>query len=431
MCAAFRYPSLEALYSRCPALPLRGDTAILAKPVTVANRTIKNAIAIQPMEGCDGTIDGSPTDWTLRRYRRFSAGGAGLLWAEAISVVPEGRANPCQLMITPQNVDEFKRLVDAVREEALQRNEQPPVFIAQLTHSGRFSRPEKEKAPIRAWTSSVLDAHQGLPESYPVASDAYLASLPERFAAATRLARSAGFDGVDVKACHLYLFSELLSAYDRPGRYGGSLMNRTRLFFEAVDAAASELSGGIMASRINVFDAAASPWGANQQGEMDVTEPEWMSRQLCAKGVSLLNITMGTPYYNPHINRPYTTGGYQPPEDPLEGVARLLRGCAVIQKAVPDAACLATGFSYLRQFAPAIAAGMAQRGEARLFGFGRAAFAYPDLARDIVEKGGMAREKCCVTCSICTKIMRQDTGRPGCPVRDTDWYLPEYRRVMR
>ena len=60
----------------------------------------------------------------------------------------------------------------------------------------------------------------------------------------------------------------------------------------------------------------------------------------------------------------------------------------------------------------------------------RGSFAYPDFARDIIEKGEMIPNKCCVTCGVCTKIMRQPTGRPGCPVRDTAWYQPEYQRVL-
>lgn len=430
MCAAFRYGNLNELYAACPELPGMGDVSVLAKPVEGEGFVCKNAIAIQPMEGCDGTIGGSPDEWTYRRYRRFAAGGAGLVWAEAISVVPEGRANPRQLMLTEDNLDDFRRLTDAMREEAAKNGEEPPVMIAQLTHSGRWSRPVKDNAPIRMWTSPVLDAHQKLPEDYPIVTDEYLASLPEKFAASTNLARRAGFDGVDVKACHLYLYSEMLGAFDRPGPYGGSFENRTRLFLESIEAARSEIAGGVLASRVNLYDGTAANWGVGENLSLDLTEPLMLLDKMWEKGVKLFNITMGTPYYNPHVNRPYCNGGYVPPEDPLAGVARLLEGCAQAQKRLPKAVVLATGLSYLREYAPEIAAGMAQRGEAKLFGFGRGAFAYPDLAHDICQKGKMEHDKCCVTCSLCTKIMRAG-GRPGCPVKDTEWYLPEYRRVIK
>ena len=91
--------------------------------------------------------------------------------------------------------------------------------------------------------------------------------------------------------------------------------------------------------------------------------------------------------------------------------------------------CLATGFSYLRQFAPEIAAGLIEQGGAQVIAFGRGGFAYPDFARDILSGEGMQAKKCCVTCGLCTKIMRAG-GRPGCPVRDGERYLPEYRRVL-
>ena len=136
------------------------------------------------------------------------------------------------------------------------------------------------------------------------------------------------------------------------------------------------------------------------------------------------------PYYNPHVNRPYATGGYETQECAVEGVARLLDGCRQAQARAPQAVCVATGLSYLRQFAPQVAAGLMEEGGARVVGFGREAFAYPDFARDILEKGEMTASKCCVTCGLCTRIMRAG-GRPGCPVRDAEFYLPELRRVVK
>ncbi|HUU12820.1 MAG TPA: flavin oxidoreductase/NADH oxidase, partial [Terriglobia bacterium] len=74
----------------------------LARPVEIAGEGSKawrigNSLAIHPMEGCDGELDGRPGELTIRRYRRFGAGGAKLIWFEACAVAPEGRANPRQL----------------------------------------------------------------------------------------------------------------------------------------------------------------------------------------------------------------------------------------------------------------------------------------------------------------------------------------------
>ncbi len=420
------YDSLEGPY----ALPPQGDVAVLARPVQGKSFTLKNAMAVQPMEGCDGTTSGAPTDWTVRRYRRFAAGGAGLLWMEAVSVEPDARANPNQLMITEDNAEAFRSLLAEARRAADEAGLSRPKIIAQLTHSGRWSRPYNEKRPIRTWKSAVLDAHQGLPEDYPIITDEELEALPEKFGRATKLCMQAGFDGVDVKACHLYLMSELLGGFDRPGPYGGSYENRVKIYLDCVDAARAEIGGGILAARINLYDGAAGPWGVGENLGLALDEPLRLVRDLAAHGIELFNITMGTPYYNPHVNRPYARGGYEQPENPVDGVARLLYGCAQAQKTVPDAVCVATGFSYLRQYGPAIAAGLIAAGGAKCAGWGRGSFAYPDFARDIIEKGAMAPDKCCLGCGVCTRIMRQPTGRPGCPVRDNAWYGPEYHRVL-
>lgn len=399
------------------------DVSILAAPVSGKGFSLKNAMIVQPMEGCDGTIDGAPGEYTYRRYRRFADGGAGLLWAEAISVVQEGRANPRQLMLTEKNLDAYKRLTDIAHEKGAK-------IIAQLTHSGRWSRPVDKNTPIRATYNKLLDERQGLSDDYPIVTDEYLDALPEAFEKSTRLAMEAGFDGVDVKACHLYLYSELLGAFEREGKYGGSYENRTRLLKDSVIAAKSAIGNGILASRFNMYDGIAGPWGVGENLSVDLTEPLHLVRELEEMGVTLMNITMGTPYYNPHVNRPYATGGYKPDEAPLKGVKRLLDGADEAQKAAPSALCVATGYSYIGENAPFVAADRIKKGGAKLAGFGRMTFAYPDFANDIINKGKMEHEKCCITCSLCTKIMRAG-GVVGCPVRDQEIYLAELRRVTK
>lgn len=433
MAYGFPFQTMQDLYDALDGaefqLPAPGSVETLKKPVQGDGFVLKNPMLIQPMEGCDADATGAPTDWTLRRYRRFAQGGAGVVWVEAISVLAKGRANPAQLMITEDNVDSFKNLVDEIRRAAEESGLERPKVIAQLTHSGRWSRPESEKTPIRAWRSPTLDPHQQLPEDWPIITDAELEALPALFGKSTRLCRAAGFDGVDVKACHLYLMSELLGAVDRPAPYGGSYENRTSIYFRCVDAARAEIAGGILAARVNLYDGQAGNWGVGEGLSMDLREPLRLVKDLEARGVRLLNVTMGTPYFNPHVNRPYARGGYEAPENPVLGVARLLYGCRRAQEIAPNVVCVATGMSYLRHFAPEIAAGLIEQGGAKAVGWGRGGFAYPDFARDVVQNGRMEEKKCCVTCGVCTKIMRAG-GRPGCPVRDTEWYYPEFKRVL-
>ncbi len=455
----FKYKTLDELKEACALLDLKLDFSdnirILAQKVRIGcsgqdkdhrqeqgqwyrqgqgheqsqgSRVLPNSLAYNPMEGCDGLTDGSPGELTFRRYERLAAGGAGLIWLEAVAVVPEGRSNPRHLWINKGNVSEFERLASVIRETAyaLYGRENEPAIIMQLTHAGRYSRPLGRPEPIIAAHNPYLDAAQKLdPDLTPVTDD-YIEMIEDKFAEAALLARKAGFDGVDVKACHRYLASELLSAFDREGYYGGSFEGRTRFLLNTIDKIKEALgSNMIVTTRLNVYDGIHWPygWGTDREDhtQCDLSEPLKLAGLLCESGVGLMNVTMGNPYYNPHINRPYDKGSYIPPEHPLTGVARLMRGAAKIQKAYPDMAVVGSGYTWLRNFAQYLAAGSIEKGYARIAGFGRQAFAYPDFARDIIYGGGMKKDKCCICCGKCTEIMRGG-GTTGCAVRDAAVY---------
>ena len=164
-----------------------------------------------------------PVTLTYRRYERFARGGAGLLWFEATAVVEEGRANPRQLYICEENKDELKRLLDRSIEAAQQEYGQgyKPYTVVQLTHSGRYSKPEGKPAPIIVTRNPYLG--RNLPEDYPLITDDELKKLEDKFVEAACMARDIGFDAVDLKACHVYLNSEHLSAFTREGEYGAAL----------------------------------------------------------------------------------------------------------------------------------------------------------------------------------------------------------------
>ncbi len=413
-------------------LPFSENTEILSKPLFINNKTVKNRLACQAMEGCDGNPDGTPGELTLRRYDRFSRGGAGLIWYEATAVMPEGKANPRQLHINMNNIDAFSRQVEAIKEAALKENGFEPVVIMQATHSGRYSKPEGSPAPLIAYNNPIFEKDNPI-SSERIVTDDYIDRVKEALISASVLAEKAGFDGVDIKACHRYLNSELLSAYERPGKYGGSFENRTRLLRESI-LGAIEVTGKdfIVSSRMNVYDGFPYPYGfgvrENAGIDFDISEPAQLIKILYSYGVRILNITMGNPYFNPHVNRPFAKGGYEHPEHPLEGVARMLKGIADIKREVPKMALIASAFSYLGVAAPFVAAGFI---EAELFdmaGFGRTIFAYPDFAKDILTTGGMDKNKICICCSKCTEIMRTPGGTPGCVIRDRDVYVPIYKK---
>ncbi len=415
-------------------LPFAQDTSILKTPLVVGTEVIPNRLACQAMEGCDGTPGGSPDELTIRRYDRFAKGGAGVIWFEATAVLPEGRANPRQLYIHEGNLDDFKREVERIKETAMKENGYEPVVIMQATHSGRYSKPEGKPAPLIAYNNPIFEKDNPI-SADRIVSDDYLDLVKEKLVEGAVLAEKAGFDGVDIKACHRYLNSELLSAYNRPGRYGGSLENRTRLLREGI-AGAMERCGKdfLVSSRMNVYDGFPYPngFGVKTDGSLDFdpTEPVWLLEQLRDQGVKLLNITMGNPYFNPHVNRPFALGGYTAEEHPLEGVARMLQGIAALKQAVPEIKLISSALSYLGVAAPHVAAAFVEQGGFDMGGFGRTIFAYPDFARDILNSGVMNKDKICICCSKCTEIMRSPGGTPGCVIRDKEIYLPLHQKLV-
>lgn len=423
------------------------DVSILARPVPFGPLTIPNSLAVHPMEGCDGDAQGRPDDLTVRRYERFAAGGAGLIWAEAIAVVEEARANPRQLWLHQGSKEAFKAMVRRARDKAALANgsSHRPVIVAQLTHSGRYSKPgpvprplipqrDPYRDPMAPQPKPDTNRKSRLPDDYPIVTDEYLDRLQDAYVEAARIAYEAGFDAVDVKSCHGYLINELFACHNRPGKYGGSFENRTRFFLNVVDRIREELGDKIqVVTRMGIYDAIPYPcgWGVDKDDytKPDLTEPMKLIALLQERGVKLMDITIANPYYNPHIGRPFNepiVGGYSEPEHPLAGVARLVDITGRVQKQFPDIAFVGTGYSWLRTLFANVGAANKSKGLVTLVGAGRMGFAYPDFARDILHEGRMRPERVCVGCSACTQIMR-DGGRAGCVVRDNEVYGPIFK----
>jgi len=416
---------------------LSDDLSPLQKPVRIGDLTAPNALAALPMEGCDSLPDGSPSELVERRYKRFEGGGAGLLWWEACAVVEEGKANDLQMTLTRQNAGRFAALLANANGEAARRNgaDHRPVNVLQLTHSGRYSRPHGHRMiPFAPQRDPLLDPRVGLGPGAPLVSDAYLDDMIGRYALCAKLAMEAGFDGVDIKACHRYLISELLAGHTRQGKYGGNFDNRTRFLLDVIGAVRRETgSRFLIACRFNAFDAHPYPYGFGGDREdmwrFDPAEPAALTRLLVKNGVGLLSNSAGNPYYiYPQVTRPFdlaSAGVPLPEEHPLESVARLLGLTRSIQKEAGDVPVVGSGYSWLRQFIPCVGAASIASGGCAFVGLGRSSFAYPDAPRDIWRGGTMDPQKCCVSCSRCTQIMR-DHGRTGCVIRDAQVYGPLY-----
>jgi NADPH2 dehydrogenase len=467
----FTYRSLEEIKADVERFGLdisfEEGTESVSRPVQIGPLRAGNSLGIHPMEGCDGTLDGRPDELTFRRWERFGRGGAKLIWGEATAVVPEGRMNPRQLLLSVSNRDSFARLLERTRQvhrEEYGKDDDLLVGL-QLTHSGRYSF----QGPILAYHNPLVDRITYLnkksgtliPSDYPVASDEYLERLEDRFASAAKLAFDIGFDFVDMKQCHTYLLSELLGATTRQGKYGGSFENRTRFARNVIRKIRDTVGPKpLLASRINVFDGVpfyldpeskeGKPYpfpipyrfggfGIDIHNPLreDLREPKLLVRMLVDEGVQLVNITMGSPYYNMHYGRPFERApidGYESPEHPLFGVDRHFRFTEEIQKAFPDLAVVGTGYSWLREYMLPAAESNLRRKRVTIVAVGRGGIAYPDYARDALTKGSLERTKVCLAVSYCTALMRakdNELGQypTGCVPRDP-FFAPIYKETL-
>ena len=408
-------------------MPLAADASVLAEAVPVGTAMAANRFAVHPMEGFDAEPDGGPGPLAFRRYERYASGGSAVIWFEATAVVPEGRSNPRQLCLCEGNVAGFGRLAARTRATARERCGHEPILILQLTHSGRYSRPDGAPSPVIAHHSAALDARHGLPPDHPLITDDALDRLPRRFADAARLAAKAGFDGVDVKSCHGYLVSELLASFTRSGRYGGPFENRTRFLLDTLRRIREEAPGVFATTRMSAFDGIAYPFGFGvdpaDPSMPDLREPAALAAAL-APDVPILNVSIGNPYFNPHLGRPFdrpARGTPLPEEHPLESIVRFQRITRAVQLAAPRVPVIASGYAWLRHLVPYAAAAAIRSGGAAFIGQGRGAFAYPDSPRDVLRTGRMDEAKCCIACSACTDLMRRGE-MTGCVVRDREVY---------
>jgi NADPH2 dehydrogenase len=466
----------------CDAAILKGAESPLARSiegVPINGKALFNRWVIHPMEGWDADSSGRPTEDVHRRWRRFGESGACLIFGgEAMAVRPDGRANPNQLILSKVNTGELAALREGLvkAHHARHGTEQTPIVGFQLTHSGRFCRPNDKKRfePRVGFRHPILDARFGITRDDQVFTDGELDDLIGDFVSAARVAREAGADFVDLKHCHGYLLHELLGAHTRPGRYGGSFENRTRMVREIVGGIRADGNSIDLGVRLSAFDlvpfipdATLSQPGRPGPGvpaphehclpyryafgvavdrptEYDLDEPRRFVDLCASLGIKLLNLSAGSPYYNPHIQRPASyppSDGYQPPEDPLMGVARQLGATRLLREhlhrsastspmpAGPPPVVIGTGYSYLQEFLPHVAQAAVRQGWTDMVGIGRMVLSYPELPVDVLKRGELLPRLICRTFSDCTTAPRN--GLPsGCyPLDEAYKKRPEAKQL--
>jgi NADPH2 dehydrogenase len=412
-----------------------GEASPLAQTYRVHDKTLGNRFAILPMEGWDAEPDGKPNDLVRRRWQHFGQSGAKLIWGcEAVAVRHDGRANPNQLVINAETVgllaDLRTTLVNAHYD--LYGTDADLLIGLQLTHSGRFARPNADKRlmPQILYHHPLLDKKFHLADDYPLMSDAEIDDLIAEFVRAAVQTQQAGFEFVDIKHCHGYLGHEFLSAVDRPGKYGGSFENRTRFLREIVAGIRRDAPGLHIGVRLSAFDWIPFRQGADGTGEPEIwqnnaypyafgsngngmainlTEPNAFLNLLKTLDIQLVCVTAGSPYYNPHIQRPALfppSDGYQPPEDPLVGVARQLAVTAQLKAAHPDLLIVGSGYSYLQDWLPHVAQYAVRHNRVDMVGLGRMVLSYPEMPADVLTGKPLRRKHICRTFSDCTTAPR-------------------------
>jgi 2,4-dienoyl-CoA reductase-like NADH-dependent reductase (Old Yellow Enzyme family) len=477
----FKYKSLAELAAevdRLQASEVRFErdaakvTSLLSRPVDVSGFRVGNSMAIHPMEGCDGRLDGAPDELTWRRYQRFAEGGAKLIWFEATAVREEGRANSRQLWLHAATQSEFARLLAKMHEvhRTAWGSSDDVLIPMQLTHSGRYSYPTR----VIGYHNPNIDASTKTAADYPVISDGELERLEDDYVATAKLAWEAGFRAFDVKITHGYLLSELMGARDEAvlaaqgtagSKYRGSIENRSRFALNVLGKIRAALGKNVLLGmRLGCFDSV--PYRKNEatsEGEpipysvpyshgfgvdsadplqSDLSDVKRAITLFRDAGLQFLNVSLGVPYYNPHVGRPFESpdeGNYEQPEHPLLGVNRHFQIAGALQRAFPDLPMVGTGYSWLQTYAANAAAYNIETGGIRFFGYGRGALAYPDFARAILERGSLEERRVCKTLTYCTYLMRQKNhplGQfpTGCPPFDKEGYgslMKEARALHR
>jgi NADPH2 dehydrogenase len=438
---------------------LQQDAAApLAQPYLYRSKPLGNRFSILPMEGWDGTSDGKPSENTIRRWQRFGQSGAKLIWGgEAVAVRHDGRANAKQLVLNEANLADIAGLRESLltAHQTQMGNTDDMLIGLQLTHSGRFCRPNSHQLEPRvAYRHPLLDEKFHIDSDTYLFTDAEIDALVEDFAKAAVLAQKAGYDFVDVKHCHGYLGHEFLSGINRDGKYGGSFENRSRFLRNVVAAIRAEAPNMDIGVRLSAVDwipfhpnaenigiaesyEGTYPFAFGGDGTglgYDLTEPKCFLDLMMELDIRLLCVTVGSPYYVPHIQRPALfppSDGYLPPEDPLLGVARQIHITHELKKHCPEMLIVGSGYSYLQDWLPNVAQAVIRNGMADFVGLGRMVLSYPEMPVDVLRGNGLQRKRICRTFSDCTTAPRNGIVSGCYPLDDYYKRSADYETLMR
>ncbi|MBW2058802.1 MAG: 2,4-dienoyl-CoA reductase [Deltaproteobacteria bacterium] len=378
-----------------------------------------NRIVNQPMECNDADDSGSPTELTLRRYRRLAEGGAGVIFVESLTISYESRARKNQLKISEDTADGLANLVREMR-----RINRESLILFQINHSGRLSH---------GTFSKVVSVYPTGDPGIHLLEREEIEEIAGDFVKAAVIAREVGADGIDFKHCHGYFGAEMVRpANTRQDSYGGTFENRTRFFRETVARMKKALGDGsfIMGTRYSVYEGIPGGFGTEGPQEVieDLAEPVAFARVIEESGMDYINVSAGIPSLTPEIVRP--TKKYPP------GVYRHFGWARAIKHAV-RIPVIGSGYSYLRDGRNDLAEPDPAKkdflywaeknlcqGHVDLVGIGRQSLADPLFAKKILS-GKTDSIDFCRTCGGCSVLLRAQ--KPvGCTIYDR-----YYREVLR
>lgn len=268
-----------------------GHPAPLFAPLTIREITVRNRIVVSPM--CQySCIEGVATDWHLVHLGSRAVGGAGIVFAEATAVVPEGRISPGDLGIwSDMQVAPLARCAHFIARQGA-------IPGIQLAHAGRKAstaapwhggHPASEREG--GWRPIVGPSTVAFKEGYqvPDALDAAgIRRVIDAFRNAAFRALEAGFQIIELHAAHGYLLHQFLSPLSnrRDDEYGGSLDHRARLTRDVVSAVRDVWPERLpFFVRISATDWMPSGWDVEQSVEL--------ARMLAPLGVDVIDCSSG------------------------------------------------------------------------------------------------------------------------------------------
>jgi len=353
----------------------------------IGQRSTTNRLAAQPMEGNCGGAGGAVSELCLEKYRQQAKGKWGIIIAEAISVTPNSLARKDALVMSRQNLDGFKRLVDAVKQI-----NPDTVLLFQITHSGPVSNP--------TFSEKVCVTPGGEGRYLPTDE---IARIKDAFVECSLLSEAAGADGIDFKICHGYLCAELLRpANNRNDKWGGSFENRTRFLREGIAeiAARRKSKDFILGSRFSMYEGIRGGCGTTSSEEIieNLTEMKQLIELMGTMGMDYINVSAGIPAKTPIITRPVPIAELMY----LHHLRYTRFAKETLQAIGSDTKVIGSAYSVLQERALPVAEEMLEKNYADFIGWGRQTLADPLMPVKLMNN---EKVDYCIACSGCSKMM--------------------------